>query len=105
MEISGIHEVHQRLPIATSKLFTSSVGGPVSIGTERIGSDTITISPKASFQAKLDVETKKYAATEKADCGIAPARMEQLKNAYQGDHCPVSGSDIASSILKQVCGY
>ncbi|MEA4894335.1 MAG: hypothetical protein VB064_03635 [Oscillospiraceae bacterium] len=66
------------------------------------GTDKIDISSEASFKADLGKYAKIYSAkgTEKASA----ERITALKQQYQGDTCPISGSDIAAKIISGILG-
>ena len=66
------------------------------------GKDEVEISPDASFKAQLSSCSKAYAAEIKQDVSIK--RIEELKEAYAADNCPISGRDIASAVLKYTFG-
>ncbi len=64
--------------------------------------DKVDLSSQASFKAQLGAYAKIYAA--EASKPASPARINQLKQQYQGDTCPASGTDIASAVLKYTLG-
>ena len=66
------------------------------------GKDKIDISAEASFKAELG----KYAKTYSVKCTeeASPERISELKQQYQGDTCPISGSDIAAKIISGILG-
>ncbi len=67
--------------------------------------DTVKISAQASFKQNLDVKVKEYAKAAAVSGTLSVERLAQLKIDYQGDNCPVSSADVASSILRDVCGH
>lgn len=69
---------------------------------ESYGTDKVAISSEASFKAELSSFAKVYATKNKQE--VSPERIEELKMAYKDDNCPVSGRDIASSIIKSTFG-
>lgn len=68
------------------------------------GGDTVAISPRGAFQVRLEGETRRYAAAARQSAQTSTARMEELKQKYQGDSCPVSGMDVTRAMLERVCG-
>lgn len=64
--------------------------------------DKIDISAEASFKAELSKYAKTYSA--KSTEGASPERISELKQQYQGDTCPISGSDIAAKIISGILG-
>jgi len=70
--------------------------------TEGRTTDTIQISSEASFKSELNTYSKSCAAknTER----VSDERIAELKQKYQGDSCPISSSDIASSIISGILG-
>lgn len=69
---------------------------------DKRGTDKIDISAEASFKAELGKYAKTYSAksTEEA----SPERIAELKQQYEGDSCPISGSDIAAKIISGILG-
>ena len=66
------------------------------------GTDTIDISSEASFKAELSRQAKTYAA--KNNEAASSERIAELKQQYQGDVCPISGSNIAAKIIAGILG-
>lgn len=64
------------------------------------GKDRVAISPEANFKAELSSYAKVYAK----NLEVSSERLEELKAAYAGDNCPVSGRDIAASVIRHVLG-
>lgn len=73
-------------------------------GTKETGGDTVAISSRGAFQARLEAETRRYAAAARHNADVSGARLEELKLKYQGDSCPVSGMDVTRAMLERVCG-
>ena len=69
---------------------------------ETYGTDTVEISSNGSFKAELGTYSKAYETHSKQDA--SQERVEQLKVSYAGDNCPVSGTDIATAIMKYTFG-
>ncbi|PKM74478.1 MAG: hypothetical protein CVU91_01015 [Firmicutes bacterium HGW-Firmicutes-16] len=70
--------------------------------TDTRGTDKIDISAEASFKAELGKYAKTYSAKITED--TSPERITELKKQYQGDACPISGSDIAAKIISGILG-
>lgn len=64
--------------------------------------DVVKISPEASFRAKLDGVAKNYATAARSNEAGQQARVESLKEKYQGDNCPVSGYDVATALMNTI---
>ncbi|MFI3114680.1 MAG: hypothetical protein R3Y12_00890 [Clostridia bacterium] len=111
MDIKNIYDVSvSNIPKVTKT--TNSVYGkqenyekPVKAEKANSGHDTVNISSEATFKSNLSKEVKKYVAEENAIASSTSVKLDNLKQLYNGDNCPISSSDIASSIMKSVCGY
>lgn len=102
MEISSIQNYY-RSQAAASTSNVKKPGEENSIpATDTRSADTIDISAEASFKAQLNKEAKTYAANSNTE--ISSERMSELKQQYQGDACPISGSDIAAKIIAGILG-
>ncbi len=64
--------------------------------------DKIQISPQASFRSRLAASVREQAAKFNEPAG--EERIAALRDAYQGDACPVSSDQIAGAILRDVLG-
>lgn len=64
--------------------------------------DTVNISADASFRATLATSARTYAAQSTQEA--SPERVAALKQAYAGDNTPVSGKDIAASMMRSALG-
>lgn len=105
MEIKGIQDIYKvHTPSVQSTSAQKTDDASTGTRNDNIGQDTISISPKGSFQNKINAEIKKYAAAAQTDTKISENRIQALKSKYYGDNCPVSGSDIASAMMVRVCG-
>lgn len=64
--------------------------------------DTVDLSADAGFRATLAASARSYAAqsTQKA----SPEHIAALRQAYAGDKTPVSGKEIAASVLCTALG-
>ncbi len=103
MEINPIQNYY-RMQTATNSTNTKKAADePIAAATDTTrGTDTIDISSQASFKAELSKYAKTYAA--KNSEGASSERIDALKQQYQGDSCPLSGSDIASRIIAGILG-
>lgn len=103
--INGVHEAYSlhtamgSRPVNNKKVTEEAV-----LGRETGAQDQVIISPEASFRARLEVASKQVAAAPQPRQEVSAERMSQLKAQYAGDNCPVSGADIAQSMLGRACG-
>lgn len=67
--------------------------------------DTVNISAEASFKSMLNNEVKKHSVNASDFSQVSTTRINNLKEAYSNDKCPVSSMDIARAMTKSVCGY
>ena len=101
MEINAIQNYMRVQPAVTTGRAVRPAAD-VAAAAETTRSDKVDFSSQASFKAQLGASAKQYAmqSTETASA----ERISQLKQQYQGDACPVSGTDIASAIMKYTIG-
>ena len=103
-----INAVRDTLPLhasTSSRREHSSFATPISHPAERAGTDTVKFSQNASFQSKLDVETKKFTSLASTNLSSASvSRLTELKISYKGEHCPTSGADIAGAMMEKILG-
>lgn len=103
MEINSIQNYYRMQTAATT---ANSKKTPIEENTTSVTegrtTDTIEISPEASFKSELNTYTK--ACASKNAEGVSDERIAQLKQKYKGDSCPISSSDIASSIISGILG-
>jgi anti-sigma28 factor (negative regulator of flagellin synthesis) len=102
MEISPIQNYYKMQAAANpanAKRTAEDGEAPVS---DARTADSIDISAEASFKAELNKMTKTYASKGKEE--VSGERIAELKQKYQGDACPISGSDIASKIIAGILG-
>ena len=104
MDIKAIYDIQTLQSKTNTRAISTKPTDAISMSRETLGVDTVSISPSASFQARLDTKTKAYSVTARSDNEMSAARMECLKIQYQGDCCPITGSDVASKMLRQICG-
>ena len=64
--------------------------------------DTVDLSADASFRSSLAASARGYAAQSAQ--GASPERIAELKKTYAGDNVPVSGKDIAASVMHSALG-
>lgn len=64
--------------------------------------DSIEISAKGAYQAKLELIRQKGMETINRQPSLD--RIEQLKKEYAGEKCPVSGCQIAKAMLESFAG-
>ena len=104
MDIKAIYDIQTLHSKTNTRAIATTPIESISNIRDTLSLDTVNISPSASFQARLDVAVKAYSATGKSSNEMSAARMDTLKTQYQGDRCPVTGSDVASKMLRQICG-
>lgn len=102
MEINSIQNFYRLQNSANTGRVKKAAEESVYSPSESYGTDKINISSEASFKAELSTYAK-VSATQNAQ-NVTAERIEKLKEDYKGDNCPVSGRDIASSILKYTFG-
>lgn len=102
MEINHIRNYYHLQNASNSGRVKKSSEGIQSEGFETYGKDEVAISSDASFKATLSSYAKAYASHKKQD--VSAQQIEKLKAEYAGDNCPVSGRDIAASIIKYTFG-
>jgi len=104
MEINSIQNYYRMQ--ATANTANAAKKTPIEENTTSITegrtTDTIEISSKASFKSELNTYTKASAAKNNAE--VSDERIANLKQQYQGDSCPISSSDIATSIISGILG-
>ena len=105
MEIKSIYDIQQLITKPSSRNTFLKSANSIITAKESSGFDTIDISPNASFQVKLDAQTKRYSEISKQNSTVSQAKLSELKAKYEGDNCPLSGYDIANAILRNVCGH
>jgi len=64
--------------------------------------DMIEISSDATFKSQLESAKKSCAQAVRTE--VSPERINELKNKYQGNRCPVTGESVARSIVSRVLG-
>jgi hypothetical protein len=101
MEINSIQNYY-RMQTAASPANARKAAEETAAAAETRGADKIDISAEASFKAELGKYARTYSA--KYGKGASPERIAELKEQYQADACPVSGSDIAAKIVSGILG-
>ena len=108
MEIKGIHEYYSAHPsrAATSGRQIKKAEDVLQPGkgTGCVDTDTVTLSPQATFQARLDAEVQKYGKAAQKQAAVDQKRIDRLKIQYMGGQCPVSGIEVADAILRRISG-
>lgn len=102
MEIKSIYSQYAIKPEKYTGKSNDASGGTPAIGKENNSVDMIELSPNATLQTQLAVEKKAAARSFHAE--LSDARVAALRLKYQGDNCPVSGSDVAEAMMKRVLG-
>ena len=102
MEINSIQNYYRTQATANSTNAKKAVEETNIPATDTRGTDKIDISSEASFKAELSKQAKTYAS--KSNEGIPSERISELKQQYQGDTCPISGSNIAAKIIAGILG-
>lgn len=104
MEINSVHKIYQIHPIGNAAQKVGNIKENMSVSKETTTSDSINISSQASFNAKIDVETKRFSVASTQTEHRSSGKVENLKFKYQGDNCPISSMDVAGAILNRVWG-
>ncbi len=101
MEINSIQNYY-RMQTAASPIGARKAAEETVAAAETRGTDKIDLSAEAGFKAELG----KYARTYSAKFGksVSPERIAALKEQYQAEACPVSGSEIAAKIISGIRG-
>ena len=102
MEINPIQNYYRMQATTNTTNTKKAVEETTTPATDTRGTDTIDISSEASFKAELSKQAKTYAANNSEE--VSSERIAQLKQQYQGDTCPISGSDIAAKIIAGILG-
>ena len=102
MEINSIQNFYRAQAAANTTNTKKTVEDNSTPATETQETDKIDISAEASFKAGLNKYAKTYSA--KSSKEASSERISELKQKYQGDACPISGSDIASKIIAGILG-
>ena len=102
MEINSIQNYYRTQAAANSTNTKKITEENSAAAAETRETDKIDISSEASFKAGLSKYAKIYSA--KSSEGASSERISELKEKYQGDSCPISGSDIASKIIAGILG-
>ena len=102
MEISSGQNFYRMQNTATLGRVKRPTEETVSSAAQSYETDTVDLSADAGFRATLAANAKTYAA--QSTQGASPERIAALKQAYAGDNVPVSGVQIASSIMRAAFG-
>ena len=102
MEINSIQNYYRLQNSANTGRMKKVADESTFSPSESHGKDKVNISSEGSFKAELSTYAKVYSSQNKQN--TSAERIEELKEAYKGDNCPVSGRDIASAIIKYTFG-
>lgn len=102
MEINSIQNCYHQINTTTVGHEKKTAEDSTTSPTETYGTDTVEISHDGNFKSELGTYSKAYETHSKQDA--SQERIEQLKVSYAGDNCPVSGTDIATAIMKYTFG-
>lgn len=102
MEIRSIHQLYQMQAGAVPANFKKTAEDSGAQVADSRGTDTVDISSDASFKVQLSKKAKAYAAENNDK--VTDERIAELKRSYQGDACPISGSEIAAKIIAGIVG-
>lgn len=100
IELKGIYDINGARP-AGSRGVERKQTNPAGRRAEAPG-DQVKISPEAAARARLD-----QAVRPQAKVGLEEAsaqRIQQLRERYAGDACPVGGEQIAEAMLRTIGG-
>lgn len=104
MEIKGVHELYPYRSLGGVSRTSRGTGETVAASKDSTERDVVRISPEAAFRSKLDAASKSYAEKARNYESGFPQKIQELKEQYKGDNCPVSGQDVARAIMNNVCG-
>lgn len=105
MEIKGIYEAYKLRAATAPGGFGRAAQRTETLSAEKESGaqDTVAFSTGASFRASLDAEVKKYASAQELSAA-GSERIAALREKYQGDCCPIAGSEVATAMLNTVFG-
>lgn len=102
MEISSIQNFYRMQNAATYGRVKHCAEETTAAAAQTRETDTVDLSSEASFRATLAASARSYAAQSTQNASAE--RIAALKQAYAGDSVPVSGKDIASSVMRAAFG-
>lgn len=102
MEISSVQNFYRTQNVATYGRVKRNTEETTAAATLNRETDTVDLSSEASFRATLAASARSYAA--QSTQSVSAERIAALKQTYAGDNVPVSGGDIASSIMRAALG-
>lgn len=103
MEISSVQNFYRMQNAATlGRVKRPAEETASSAAAQSYETDTVDLSADAGFRASLAANARTYAAQSTQNA--SPERIAALKQAYAGDSVPVSGVQIASSIMRAAFG-
>lgn len=102
MNIKGTSELFSLCPsMSTSKVRAHTSAASVQKST-RVTGDSVHISANATYQAGLAAQCRQ--AAQLYDEAMPQTRLDELRQQYSGEQCPVSASEIAGAMLSQIGG-
>ncbi|MGI5978980.1 MAG: hypothetical protein ACOX66_05705 [Oscillospiraceae bacterium] len=102
MEISSVQNFYRMQNTQTLNRVKRPAEETAQTAAQTYGTDTVDISADASFRATLAASARSYAAQNMQNA--SPERLAALRKAYAGDNVPVSGRDIAASVMRSAFG-
>lgn len=103
IEVKSLHDVYQLRSAQGANRPVKRVAEDLTVGAgaaDSAGVDVIKISPEAAFRNKLDAEIKTYA--QQTERGVSDARLEKIRQKYDGEGCPVPGADTAQAMFARL---
>lgn len=102
MEINSVQNYYRMQSAATAGNTRKAADEGSTSAADNRTTDVIDISAEANFKSELGKYSKIYSANSKEV--TSSERIAELKQKYQGDTCPISGSDIAGKIISGILG-
>lgn len=104
MEISSVQNFYrmQNTQQVSRVKRSSEDSTTAAVSAQNYETDTVDLSADASFRTGLAASARSYAA--QSTQGASAERISALKQAYAGDNTPVSGKDIAASMMRSALG-
>ena len=102
MEISSVQSFYRMQNTAAFGRVKRSAEETAASSAQTRETDTVDLSSEASFRATLAASARSYAAQSAQPASAE--RIAELKQAYADDTVPVSGKDIASSVMRAAFG-
>ncbi len=102
MEISSVQNFYRMQNAAAYGRVKRGAEEATAAAAQTRETDTVNLSSEASFRATLAASARSYAV--QSTQSTSAERIAALKQAYAGDNVPVSGRDIASSVMRAALG-